>query len=336
MKKNLAFNRILFAVLLIMFLVIIPNTLTGYPLMVVNIALIFAIATYGLSILIGMGGQLSFATVSFMGGGAYFVANLASGRLGFKLSTTLALILALVVFGVISFALGLILNKLKGTYFTFATIAVVQVAYTFYNNYKPLFGGPDGIAGIPSLSIFGFKLNDNVKWFYFLMFIVLIVGVIVERIRQTQLGRALASIRDNETAARTLGVNVYMTKVISFTIAGVLATLAGALYCYHGNFVSSDMYNFANSTQVIIMAMLGGVNSSIGIFIGALLVRVLPEIFRFLQSYMQLIWGITIIVLMVFMPDGLVGLFAQIKDKVTKLINNKAKEGAADETNIKA
>jgi len=124
-----------------------------------------------------------------------------------------------------------------------------------------------------------------------------------------------------------MGINVYMTKVIAFTIAGALAAFGGALWCMHGRFVGSDMFNYLNAAQFIIMAMLGGVNNTVGIFVGALLVKVLPEILRSLQSYMQLIWGFFIILLMVFMPTGLAGLYEQIKANIKHKLQKK-REGA--------
>jgi len=326
MKRKLRIESIVLFVITALFIIIVPRVLKGYSMNVVNVALLFAIVAYGISIMLGMGGQLTFAQVSFMGGGAYFVANLCTGRLGFQIPTFAALLLTPIVFAVISFLIGLLLFKLKGTYFTFATIALVQVAYTFYNNYKPLFGGADGISRIPPLSIFGFTFTSYNQWFYVIITSVLIVALLVERIRKTQLGRALGSIRDNETAALTLGVNVYMTKVIAFTIAGSLAAFAGALWCLHGKFVGADMFNYLNAAQFIIMAMLGGVNNTVGIVVGAVLVKVLPELLRSLQAYMQLIWGISIIVLMVFMPSGLAGLYERIRAKVREKVKKPGKE----------
>lgn len=326
MKRRVRPQNIVLFIIIALFIIIIPRVLSGYSMNIMNVALLFSIVAYGLSVMLGMGGQLSFASVSFMGGGAYLIANLCTGRFGVRVPTFWALLLTPVVFAVISFGIGLLLFKLKGTYFTFATIALVQVAFTFYNNYKPLFGGADGISGIPTLSIFGFKFSTYNQWFYVIAASVLIIALLVERVRRTQLGRSLGSIRDNETAALTLGVNVYMTKVIAFTIAGALAAYAGALWCMHGKFVGADMFNYANAAQFIIMAMLGGVNNTIGIVVGAILVKVLPEVLRSFQAYMQLFWGIAIIVLMVFMPSGLAGLYEKISSKFKKRTQKAGKE----------
>lgn len=241
----------------------VPRVLTGYTLVVANTGLMFAIVSFSISIMLGMGGQLSFAGLTFMGLGAYFVGNMCSGRLGFWLSSPLAIILGSIVSGVAAFFLGLLLFKLKGTYFTFATIALVQVSYSFFQNYSPAFGGPGGISDIAPLQIGSITFTNAKTWFYFLVIVLLLVTLFVERIRQTKFGRSLASIRDNETAALTLAVNVYMTKVKAFAISGALAALAGGLYALHNRFIGSDMFTFERSTLFIIMAMVGGVNNSI-------------------------------------------------------------------------
>lgn len=297
-----------------------------YTMMVVDIALIYSLIAYSVSVLLGMGGELSFAGVTFMGGGAFLVANLATGRMGITLSPLASFIVVIPVFAVISFLIGIILLRLKGTFFTFSTIALVQMSFTIYNNYKPLFGGADGIAGIPTTEIMGQKLMNYYDWFPYLLVLAVIMGLLVERIRTTPMGRSLASCRDNETAARILGVNVYMTKVLAFTIAGVLSAMAGGLYAMLTKFVSADMFTYASSTKYIIMAMIGGVQSTVGAFCGALIVQVLPQLLKSFEGYLQLFWGIAIVLLMVFMPEGLAGIFKGFARKMRSKKSKKSEE----------
>ncbi|WP_312693236.1 branched-chain amino acid ABC transporter permease [Caproiciproducens sp.] len=327
-KKILKPSTYLIFIAVAIFVAVVPLVNQGYSMMILNLGLIYSIAAYGVSVMLGLGGQLSFAAVSFMGLGAYFTANLCSGRQGFWLDTSLTLVIVLLVAAVTAYLIGMVLNRLSGTYFTFATIGLVQVTWSFYLSYKPLFGGPDGISNICTLRIFGWSPANYNEWFYVLAFLVLIVALLVERIRRSQLGRSLSAIRDNEIAAQTLGINVYRTKVIAFTIAGVLAALSGALYAMHSQFVSSDMFTYERATTYIIMVMLGGVNNTFGVFVGSVLVTMLPEWLRGLQRYLQLIYGIGVILLMVFMPMGLAGLTSGFgkslkrkifpKDKITE------------------
>lgn len=321
-------KTLIIIVLMLAFVIIAPLLTNDYSMMVLNIASINCIATLGLSVMLGMGGQLSFAAVSFMGVGAYTIANLTNGRQGIIMSTVPALLIAVVVSTALAYMFGLILFRLKGTYFTFASIGLVQVTWAIYMNFKPLSGGPDGISGIPFISAFGMKPQNYRQWFYIIIFFVVICMILIERIRRTKLGRSLASIRDNEIAAQTLGVDVYMTKVIAFTIAGALAGLAGGLAAMHNQFIAADLFTFDVATTYVIMAMLGGVNNTIGIFVGSLLVTMLPEWLRPVQQYLKLMYGIGVILLMVFMPMGLAGLITSILKKKRKASGEVAEDGS--------
>lgn len=314
-QKKIFSPSFMLIALCIISILVVPNNLGGYSLMVVNTALIYAIVSFGLSIMLGMGGQLSFAGLPFMGVGAYVIGNCCSGRLGFWIQPVLAIPLAVLITGIVAFLLGLVLFKLKGTYFTFATIALVQVSWSFYQNYAPLFGGPGGISSITKLTIGTIRFSTPTNWFYLLVIVMTLTALFTERIRFTALGRSLASIRDDETAALTLGVNVYITKVIALTISGVMAGLAGSMYALSGSFISSDMFNFERSTLFIIITMIGGVNNSFGIVLGSMLITVLPEFLRDFEMVavcLQLIYGLTVVILMLFMPMGLTGMFSDL------------------------
>lgn len=317
-KTKKRYLELLVAVVLVGVIILMPLINDGYNMLCLNLTLIYALCALSISIMLGMGGMMTFASVSMMGVGGYFAANMTTGRLGVVWPTSLVLILSPLFTALVAFVFGLILLRLKGTYFTFATIGLVQVSFSFYSMYKPLFGGYDGITGVPNLSIFGYSPEGYSEWFYILAFVLIIAALAIERVRRSKLGRSLAAIRDNEVAAKTLGINVYMTKVIAFTIAGALAGVAGALYAMHTKYISADMFTFKVGVRYIIMAMLGGVNNTIGVIMGAILVGMLPEWLRFLRNYMNLIYGIGIILLMIFMPMGLTGLIESWQDKRRK------------------
>lgn len=336
MKKKNLIPIITYAILIVLIYIFTPIVFEGYSLRMINYGLFAAILVYGISILLGMGGQLSFASISFMGVGAYVVANLCSEQWGIHMATPLALVLAVLLSALLGFLLGLVLFKLSGTYFTFATIAVVSVAYAFFLNYKPLFGGAEGISKIDNFHLFGVDIIEHEQWFIILFTLTILVALLVERIRRTQLGRSLASIRDNETAAKTFGVNTYITKVYAFTIAAALAGLSGALYAFQGNYAVSDLFTYNNATQYIIMAMLGGVNSTVGVLVGSMLVKIVPEVFRAFDSFVQLFWGVAIILLMIFMPDGFAGLAKAISRKIKYSKKNAMKKEESHGTNFEA
>lgn len=309
-KRNICITT---AILILLGLcTIIPHVVDGYMMMLINVVLMWTIAAYSITITLGMCGQLSFCVAAFQGIGAYTAANLCTGRLGPQTTPAVSILMGVAAAAIVSMLLGLLLFRLRGVYFTFATIGVVQVATCFFLNNVALFGGANGIPNIPYLKLFGNTFKTYYDWFYLLAIVVLIMALFVSKLRNSPLGRAMAAVRDNETAAKTLGVNVYATKVTGFAIAGAVAGLAGALYALHGRFVSSDMFTFQTATDTIIMAMLGGINTTLGAFIGSLLVTILPEVFRALEKYLQLFWGIAVILLMIFMPDGFMGLIKYI------------------------
>ncbi len=297
-------------VFLILFSVAVTWKMNNYTVLVVNMALINMITAYGLSIMLGMCGQLVFSGVAFMGIGAYITANLCSGRLGFYRPGYAAVFVSVALTGLIAWVAGVLFLRLKNSFCTFATLGFVQVLYVLFLNYEPAFGGPKGIPEIRTLSVGGFVFDSYKKWYFLLLGVVLLIAFLVERIRRTNLGRSLASIRDNEIAAQSLGVNIYRTRVIAFVIAGAFAGLSGSLLAQHNRFISGDQFSFAKSTTIVIMSMLGGINSTPGIFVGALIVTFLPEVLRGLDKYLMLIYGFAVIIMMIFMPMGIGGAVA--------------------------
>jgi branched-chain amino acid transport system permease protein len=319
-KKEGLIRAILWFIGALLAYTLIPRLATPYIMTVLNSVLIFYIACLGIAVILGMGGMVSFAAIVFVGVGAYSSALLTM-RLHFPV--LLALLGAMVTAGVISFLIGMVLLKLKGTFFTFSTVALVQIGYSIFMNWRKVTGGPDGIAGVPIFTIGSFQARTAVQCFYILLSACFLAAMFVARLRKTNLGRALSSVRDNEIAAQIMGVNVYRTKVIAFTIAGILAGLSGGLMAHTYHFVGATSFVFDQSTTFVIMVMLGGVSSTPGVFLGTLIITMLPEWLKPLQEYIRLFYGLGVILLMVFMPMGLAGMFAS----VTKQIQYKFKLG---------
>jgi len=314
-KLNKYIKPLALIAFVIIFMIVIPKISSVYNIMVMDSAILYFIAALGITLMLGMGGQLSFATASLMGFGA-FISALYTKNLG--VPVWLSIPLSTLSTALLSLLLGMALLRLKGTYFTFATISFTYIATSIYNNYKPFTGGADGVINIPTLSIGSWSPKDLYSWFYLLMGVAILCYILVERIRRTYFGRALASIRDNEIAAQTLGINVFATKVIAFTCAGALAGLSGSLYAHFSRVVSQAQFTYDISINMLLMVMIGGVDSTFGTFLGAILITMLPEWMRPLRSYMRLIYGVGIILLMIFMPYGLTGILRAASDKIKK------------------
>lgn len=292
---------------------VVPKVSNAYMMTVINSALIFYVACLGIAVILGMCGMVSFAAISFMGTGAYATA-VFSMKLGLPIAVSI--IGAMVVSGAIALLVGMVLLRLKGTFFTFSTVALVQITYSIFMNWRQVTGGPDGIAGVPNFSFAGFQAKTSVQNFYVLVSVCFLCAIVVARLRKTNLGRAMSSVRDNEIAAQVMGVDVYKTKVIAFVIAAVLAGLAGALMTHNNHFVGASSFTFDQSTTFVIMSMLGGIGSVGGVFVGTILITMLPEWLKPLQEYIRLFYGLGIILLMVFMPLGLSGLGSSILKRV--------------------
>ena len=164
----------------------------------------------------------------------------------------------------------------------------------------------------------------------------ILCALVVVRLRKTNLGRALSSVRDNEIAAQVMGVNVYKTKVTAFVIAAIFAGLGGALMTHTNHFVGASSFTFDQSTTFVIMAMLGGVTSTPGVFVGTLLITMLPEWLKPLQEYIRLFYGLGVMLLMVFMPMGLAGLYRKIAGQVRERLQlgHKTRIGAGGQAEV--
>jgi len=319
LKKHI--GTAVFIICVAIFIMVIPANTTAYSITVMNAAIMYYIAALGLSLMQGMGGLMSFAVVSFMGVGAFTTAQLSKN---FGVPTVVSVMAGVVMAAITSLGLGMILLRLRGSFFVFGTIALSQIINNIFLNYKPLTGGPDGTSAIPKLDLGPLSPHNLFDWFYILMAVSIVVGIIVENIRRTHLGRALASVRDNEIAAMSLGVNVFFTKLMAFTIAGALAGLSGALLAHHNSFISYSLFSPLLSINYLMMIMLGGVNSTVGTFVGALLVTMLPEWLRPMKQYLMLINGFGVILLMIFMPMGLAGLFSSVVARLKKIFVKEA------------
>lgn len=326
-NKSLTPNTLIRCGLFLLVLAVIlfvPGRLNNYQLTIVNSAIIYFISIMGYTIMLGMGGMMPMATVTFMGFDAFFTAQLAKN---FGLPTLLAGVLAVAAATLIAYILSVMLVRLSGYYFVFGTIGLCNMMATVFQNFKPLSNGADGINGIPKLTVFGFQFRRLSDWCILLSVVALAVALIVARIRKSSLGRSLMSIRDNAVAAETLGVNIHRTKRIAFTVGSMLSALSGMLVAYHNGVVSASLFTFNVQQNLLMMVMLGGVNSTVGALGGAFLVQLMPEVLRPIQEYMRLIQGIMLILLMIFMPMGIAGIVSSAWAKIKRSF---VKKGGAD------
>ncbi|MDQ6900751.1 MAG: branched-chain amino acid ABC transporter permease [Candidatus Dormibacteraeota bacterium] len=280
------------------------GTTSRYYLTVVDQAMLFAIAVLGLYFLLGLTGQLSLAQAAFYGLGAYTAAILATRyHLPIWVNVPAATVTA-ALFGVL---LGIPSLKLRGHYLALTTIGFGIIIQLVFKNWRPVTGGADGIAGIPGTHLFGISFSHPGVFYYIIFGALVLSCLLAWRISRSRMGRAFRAIRENELSAETSGVDSTFYKVVAFALSAAYGGLAGGLYAHWALFIAPETFGFTTSVQMLAMLVIGGSSSIAGTLIGALLLSLLPEALRFLQSGYLAVYGAAIIVLMVFIPDGLWG-----------------------------
>jgi branched-chain amino acid transport system permease protein len=286
----------------------------GYILNILLQATTFSIAVFGLSVVLGLCGQINLAQAAFFGFGAYAVAL---GTTAMGLSYWVCLVAGCAMALVAGALLGLSTLRLGGHYLAMVTISFQQIVTLVMVNAIWLTRGPDGVGNIKRPELFA----DTQSYLAFCVAMLALVGYSVWHLPQTRLGRAMRAVRDNELAAGVVGIDVFRTKIYAFAICALLGGLAGALFAGGFAYVSPDQFSFAESIVFLTMSLLGGVASPIGSAIGTALLILIPEWLRFLKSVPGLylaIYGLSVILIIRFMPDGIWGFVTAALDRVRK------------------
>jgi branched-chain amino acid transport system permease protein len=275
----------------------------GYIHNVLMQAVTFAIAVFGLSVVLGLCGQINLAQAAFFGFGAYAVGI---GTSDYHISYWFCLAAGCVMALLAGALLGMSTLRLGGHYLAMVTISFQQIVTLVMINTIWLTHGPDGVSNIGRPALF----QSAQSYLAFCVGTLALVGYFVWRLPDTKLGRAMRAVRDNELAAGVNGIDVFRTKVSAFALSAVLGGLAGGLFAGGFAYVSPDQFSFAESIVFLTMSLLGGVASPIGSAIGTGLLILIPEWLRFLKSIPGLylaIYGLSVILIIRFMPDGIWG-----------------------------
>ena len=296
-KKNKIYILIFGAVVLAL-----PAFLrNNYHLMVLNVAALNILVVIGLNLLMGYAGQISLGHAAFFGLGAYLSAILTT-TYGFPI--VLGLLLAMVLTGMVALAMGIPTLKLEGHYLVMATLGFNVIVTILMIQLEPVTGGPSGFAGIPRLQTLGFVFDSDRKVFFLLWAISIGSLLLSLNLIHSRTGRAMAALSQNEVAARCAGIDTQRYKVKIFVLSAVLASLAGSLYAHYITFISPGTFSFFYSLQVVTMVLVGGMGSLWGSVFGALLLTILPEALHAVKEYNVLVYGLTLMVVLVFFPHG--------------------------------
>ena len=285
--------------------VVVPFVLSDYQLQVAVMVGIFALLTLSLNVLSGYAGMISLGHAGFFLIGSYTSAILATR---FGVPFPVSLISAVAVTAASGLLLAIPAMKLSGHFLAVITIAFGLILHLLSINLEFLTHGVSGISNIARPGLGSWTLKSDLSYYFFVLVVLAIVCALVSAYARSGYGRALSALRDDEMAAGCMGVNVNVTKIHAFVISAGIAGLAGCLYAHYVRYINPESFTLDISIRILIMMVVGGIGSILGAVVGALVVYVLPEALRFLNDYYYLVFGFVIILLMLFLPRGLVSL----------------------------
>ena len=293
-------------------LLILPGFLGKYSVFLLSLLSIYALVSLGLNLLMGYTGQIAAGHAGFLAIGAYVTA-LITANFGW-LPCPVTLLLAGAISGVIGFLLGIPILRLKGFYIAMATLAFGVVISEIILQWSSLTGGDDGFS-VPSARIGSFVFDSDFKLFYLIVPVTIIMTLLAKNLVKGYIGRAFIALRESEVAAQTIGVDLAKYKTIAFAISAFYTGVAGGLFAFLITFLSPDAFTIELSIDFIAMIVIGGMGSILGSIIGAVILTGIQQVLAGLLDLQILIFGLSLIIFMIFMPRGIVGMLTDLKDR---------------------
>jgi branched-chain amino acid transport system permease protein len=276
--------------------------MNDYSITILTFIAIQAIVACGLNVIVGYAGQISLGHAAFFGIGAYSSALLTT-KGGLTFWTALPLVILLT--GAIGLVLGMPSLRLREDFLAVTTIGINFIVESVFL-YVPFFGGALGLGGIPSITLLGTRLRGP-NFLYLCLAFLAVVLFLSRRFTRSWGGLACFALREEETAASSMGVSPIRFKLLAFVIGTAMAGLGGALYAHLMRFISATDFGFTLSVSMMSMVVLGGIGTLWGPVLGALILGVLPEVFRPLIDYRMLLNAAILLLMIRFQPAGLLG-----------------------------
>ena len=291
-----------------------------------TLTLIYIMLGLGLNIVVGLAGLLDLGFVAFYAVGAYTYALLSEY---FGMSFWACLPISAGLAATFGFLLGFPVLRLRGDYLAIVTLGFGEIIRILLNNWTSLTGGPNGISGIAKPTLFGLEFNRRAKEegavtfheyfdmdysssykviFLYLVAVLLVIGVIylINRLMRMPIGRAWEALREDEIACRSLGLNRTAIKLSAFTLGASTAGFAGAFFAARQGFISPESFVFIESAIILAIVVLGGMGSQYGIILAAIVMTILPELAREFSEYRMLLFGLMMVLMMRWRPEGLI------------------------------
>ncbi|MFZ9297705.1 MAG: branched-chain amino acid ABC transporter permease [Hylemonella sp.] len=296
--------NLLIAVVVLAALLLIPGWLKSYGIHLFTTWLVFIIATMGLNLTVGYAGQKSLGHAAFFGIGAYTVAIFLKAGISFWLGLPVAAVLCFVV-GLI---LGFPALRVQTIYLAFATLGFNTALWLVMRNEEWLTGGTFGINNIARPSLGGISLEGNLSYYYLVLAFTLVLACLLYGLLRSPWGKAFTALRDNPIRAESLGIDTRGYTLLSFAIGAAFAGLAGGLYASQVGFIDPALFTVGQSIMMYLMVVVGGPGYFLGPVLGSAVGVILPEWLRFAHAWYLFVFGAAIILLMIWLPDGLLSL----------------------------
>ncbi|MFA5112071.1 MAG: branched-chain amino acid ABC transporter permease [Desulfobaccales bacterium] len=274
-----------------------------YNLGILNLIGLYVIVVLGLNLFIGFAGQISLGHAAFFGLGAYGSAILTTT---YQMPAWPAMILTAAAMAGVALVIGVPTLRLTGHYLAMATLGFNYVVDSIFVEWDAVTGGPSGLSGVPPLSIGGLTFDSDLKFHYLVWAFALVALTLCLNLVRSGVGRGLAALAADEVAASALGVDVRRQKIGVFILSAVLASVAGSLYAHYFGYVNPDAFSIFKSLDLVIMVVVGGMGSIWGTLFGAAFITILPHFLGFLQNYTDIIHGMILVVILLFLPQGFV------------------------------
>jgi branched-chain amino acid transport system permease protein len=303
LKKNLSLAVVLVAIALA------PLGLKNYGIYLLTLWCVYVMAGMGLNLTVGYAGQMSIGHAAFLGIGAYTAAILMKLGIAFWFVLPAAALLCFVV----GLALGFPALRVQHHYLAFATLGFNVLVYLFIRNEEWLTGGTFGISGLQRPTLAGVSLDGSLPFFYLTFISTILLALILWWIIRSPWGRAFAALRDNPIRAESLGVNIMAYTLLAFAIGAAFAGIAGAYFAALVQFIEPGPFHITTSLMMLLMVIVGGSGRFFGPMLGAAIVILLPEWLRFMKDWYLVVFGLSVVCLMVWLPGGLLSIPEKIK-----------------------
>ncbi len=290
--------------ILLAFLIILPAFLNDYYRDIMTLTCIYIVLALGLNIIVGQAGLLNLGYAAFYAIGAYTYAILSTK---FGLSFWPGLLAGAAAAAFFAVLLGSPTLRLRGDYFAIVTLGLGEITRIILNNWDSVTGGPNGISQVGRPMLAAYTLHTTLDFYYLILLIAIGTVFAIKRMMTSRIGRAWIAIREDEMAAEAMGINTFRLKLLAFVLGSAWAGMTGVFFAAKMAFVSPESFTFFESVLILCMVVLGGMGSIPGIILGAFLLITLPEIFRDFQDYRMLAFGMALLLMMVFKPQGLLG-----------------------------